>query len=200
MNYNYIAPYYDLLSRICFLNQQQKAHQIILEHLKPNAKILWLGGGSGWFLPKIDQLRFNLSIDYVEVSLVMLTKAKQKKLKNTSVHFIEEDILKFNSDQKYDVIITAFIFDHFKREECELMFNRFNENLKTNGKWIYIDFCENQTKIQRCLTRAMVLFFNVVAGIKAKDFPKVDDLFNNFKMLAKRAYFLKYIEAKVYVK
>lgn len=200
MNYNYIAPYYDILSRFCFLNQQQKAHQVILNHLKQNDRILWLGGGSGWFLEEIDLLGIKLEIDYVEVSSVMMDKAKSKILYNYEVNFIQEDILKFNTSQKYDVVITAFIFDHFKAEECELMFHRFNQNLNRNGKWIYIDFCEDQNLFQRILTRSMVLFFNIIAGIKTQDFPKIERLFSNMKLIESKNYFLKYIQAKVYQK
>lgn len=200
MNYNYIAPYYDVLSRLCFLNRQQKAHKIILNHLKSNDKILWLGGGSGWFLKEIDNLEIKLSIDYVEVSSVMMEKAKERKLKNISIHFIQEDILKFIPNQEYDVIITAFIFDHFQVNECEMMFNRFNSFLRPNGIWVYIDFNEVQNHFQRLLTHSMVLFFSVIAGIKTNDFPKIDYLFDEYKLIDHQEYFGKYIQAKVYQK
>ena len=200
MNYNYIAPYYDVLSRLCFLNRQQKAHKIILNHLKSNDKILWLGGGSGWFLPEIERLGIKLSIDYVEVSAVMIEKAKKHNCNNISIKFIQEDILNFKSNQSYDVVITAFIFDHFQTNECERMFNRFNRYLKPNGLWVYIDFNEVQNYFQRLLTHSMVLFFSVIAGIKTNDFPKIEYLFDEFKLIDQQDYFGKYIQAKVYQK
>lgn len=200
MNYNYIAPFYDTLSKLCFFNRQQKAHKPILEHLKANDRILWLGGGSGWFLTKIDQLGIDLTIDYVEVSFVMINRAKKKSLINISVNFIEEDILYFVPDKAYDVIITAFIFDHFKVIDCENMFNRFDNNLISRGKWIYIDFCEQQNVVQRFITKLMVLFFNVIAGIKTNDFPKISYLFQSYQLISSKSYFINYIQSKVYLK
>lgn len=200
MNYNYIAPYYDFLSRLCFLNRQQNAHKIILKHLNSNDKILWLGGGSGWFLPEIERLGVKLSIDYVEVSSVMIEKAKKYNCNNISIKFILDDILNFKSNQSYDVVITAFIFDHFKRKDCELIFNRFNLNLRDKGKWFYIDFCEDQNVFQRFLTRSMVLFFSIIAGIKTKDFPEIEYLFDEFKLIDQQHLFAKYIQANVYQK
>jgi len=200
MNYNYIAPYYDFLSRLCFLNRQQMAHKIILNYVKPNDKILWLGGGSGWFLPKMDELGFPLTIDYVEVSTIMINKAKQHKLKHLSVNFITQDILHFYPDKIYDVVITAFIFDHFTTTDCQEMFYRFTLNLNHKAKWIYIDFNEDQNQMQRLLTKTMVVFFNLVAGFRTNDFPKVDILFNSYQLIDKQSYFLDYIQSKIYQK
>ena len=189
MNYNYIAPFYDILSRICFLNRQQKAHQPILSYLKNEMKILWIGGGSGWFLEDIDQLNLSLHIDYVELSSAMMNAAKTRNLNAIQVNFIQEDIFEYQLIEEYDLIITAFFFDHFKEEECVDLFHRLNKSLKNKGIWFYVDFNQNQNIIQRFLTKAMVLFFCWVAGIKNKDFPKVEYLFNSYQKIEEHYYF-----------
>ncbi|RLZ10771.1 methyltransferase domain-containing protein [Faecalibacter macacae] len=200
MNYNYIAPYYDLLSRICFLNRQQIAHKIILKYLKANDKILWLGGGSGWFLEEINELNILVEIDYVELSTVMINKAKTRNHSNLKVNFYKEDIFKFETNQNYNIVITAFIFDHFSASDCEVLFTKFNPNLIIEGKWFCVEFNENQNLIQRFLTKSMVVFFNLIAGIKTKDFPKIDHLFNDFNLIEEKQYFWNYIQSKVYKK
>ena len=200
MNYNFIAPYYDVLSRISFLNQQQKAHEIILNHLISNDKILWLGGGSGWFFEEMDQLNLNLEIDYIEFSTVMMKKAKSRKVKNLKVNFISEDLMVYDIRSTYDVILTAFIFDHFEPSDCRLIMNKYEPFLKDKGKWIYIDFTQNQNLIQRLITKSMVTFFTIVAKIKTKDFPKIEYLFDQFELIAEQRYFRNYIVSRVYKK
>ena len=201
MNYNYIAPFYDSLSRICFLNRQQKAHRLILPYLENNQKILWLGGGSGWFLKEMDHLNLNLEIDYVEMSSVMMNKAKSLDLKHIKVNFYQEDLLNFILEKaQYDVIITAFIFDHFSEENCDRIFKKYDKVLKENGLWFYVDFAQDQNKIQRFLTSSMVLFFRLIANIKTNDFPKIEYLFDSFYLVKEEFYFGNYIKSQVFRK
>ena len=200
MNYNYIAPFYDGLSRICFLNRQQNAHHPIIPYLKNNMKILWLGGGSGWFLEEMDKLKFQLEIDYVEISSVMMNAAQARVLRHVKVNYIQQDVLKFYPTAEYDLIITAFIFDHFKVEQCQQIFNQIYPKLKNKGLWFYVDFIQNQNFIQRVLTRSMVLFFNIVAGIKNQDFPKIEYLFDAMKKIEEKFYFGNYIVSRIYQK
>ena len=200
MNYNYIAPYYDFLSRLCFLNRQQKAHDPILKYLKPNERILWIGGGSGWFLNEIDQLNIPIEIDYIEFSSVMINKAKTRKLNHLKVNFYEEDIFKFLYNRQYDGVISAFIFDHFTEENCAELFYKIEPQLKKNGMWFYVDFNQNQTAFQRILTYAMVKFFAIVAGHKSKDFPKIEYLFSDYNLIDEVFYFGNYITSKIYKK
>ena len=200
MNYNYIAPFYDGLSRICFLNNQQKAHQPILTYLRSEMKILWLGGGSGWFLENIDQLNLQLEIDYVEISSVMIKAAKGRQLKHININFIQQDILDFHPIYKYDLIISAFIFDHFKENECQKIFNQINPYLKQKGFWFYVDFNQEQNYIQRILTKSMVMFFNLVARIKNQDFPKIEYLFDEMMKIEEKYYFGNYIVSRIYQK
>ncbi|MBF0597250.1 class I SAM-dependent methyltransferase [Faecalibacter rhinopitheci] len=200
MNYNFIAPYYDILSRICFLNRQQIAHHVILKHLKSGNRILWIGGGSGWFLQELNSLQINLEIDYVELSKVMVDKASSKIYENLKVNYYCEDMFSFNYNRGYDVVISAFIFDHFTEIQCEKLFRKINPFLIKGGKWFYLDFSTKQTKFQQFLTQSMIMFFNVVAGLNNSHFPKIDHLFNEFELVEEVFYFKKYIRAQVFRK
>ena len=201
MNYNYIAPFYDGLSRICFLNRQQIAHRLILNYLENNQKILWLGGGSGWFLKEIDHLKLNLEIDYVEMSSVMMNKAKSLDLKHINVNFYQENLFDFIPEKaQYDVIITAFIFDHFSEENCAKIFKKYSKVLKQTGLWFYVDFTQDQNKIQRFISYSMVLFFRIIANIKTNDFPKIEHFFDSFRLVKEEFYFGNYIKSQVYRK
>lgn len=200
MNYNYIAPYYDWLSRICFLNRQQLAHRPILKYLKPHDRILWIGGGSGWFLREINQLNIPLTIDYVELSETMIQKAQSKVYEHLNINFIAKDMFIVQYEGRYDVVLSAFIFDHFMADQCQTLFKKINLHLRQEGIWFYVDFSENQNLVQKALTKAMVTFFNLVANIKNSNFPKINHLFKDFVLIEKKEYFGKYIEAKIYKK
>lgn len=200
MNYNLIAPYYDVLSRICFINRQQMAHRLILNYLKPNDRICWIGGGSGWFLAELNQLGIPLSIDYIEFSEVMMQQAQKQNIKHLNVNFIQLDMFKFHPKGAYDVVISAFIFDHFTTHKCDELFHKLNKHLKEKGIWFYVDFTPNQTYWQRFLSQLMVHFFDLIAGMGKQSFPKIEYLFNDFNLLQKKTFFLNYIESIVYQK
>ena len=198
MNYNYIAPYYDILSRLAFCNRQQMAHDLILNYLEPHQKILWIGGGSGWLLKKIDALNIPIEIDFIEYSEVMLNQAKKITLTHININFIHADAFNYLFDTTYDGIITAFFFDHFKEDECQKLFYTLNQHLKPDGLWFYIDFVENQTYFQQIITQSMILFFRIVANSRNDKFPKILWLFENYKLLESKNYFGNYMTSRVY--
>jgi len=200
MNYNIIAPYYDILSRIAFCNRQQRAHRLILKYIQPHQHILWLGGGSGWFLKEIDQLGYAVTIDYIEFSESMMNQAKQIPLKNLNLNFIHEDAFEYKYVKKYDVIITAFFFDHFTEEKCTSLHQTLDFHLVEGGLWFYVDFIQNQNKIQKFITQLMIYFFRLVAQIKTDNFPKVEYLFKAYKLVEEKMYFGNYITSRIYRK
>lgn len=200
MNYNLIAPFYDLLSRIAFLNQQQKAHELILKYIKPDQRILWIGGGSGWFLKSLDSLQMNLIIDYVENSEVMIRKAKSVEVKNLEIHFIQEDAFQYAYIKSYDIIITAFFFDHFEEEQCQPLILQLDQTLNKKGLWFFVDFVQQQNYWQKMITQSMIYFFRVVAQIKTKKFPPLNNAFENYEVVEEKHYFLQYIVARIYRK
>lgn len=200
MNYNYIAPYYDVLSRMAFCNRQQMAHKVILKHLHAKDKWLWIGGGSGWFLKEIDALNLPLEIDYIEFSEVMINRAKKIPLHHIKVNFIHADAFNYTYAKAYDGIITAFFFDHFKEEQCQSLFKRLDQHLKPNGLWFYVDFIQNQNLVQQLLTQSMILFFRWVANIKTTNFPKIEALFHPYECLEVQYFFGRYITSRIYKK
>ncbi|MGV0922058.1 class I SAM-dependent methyltransferase [Empedobacter falsenii] len=201
MNYNFIAPYYHSLSQLIFLNRQHQAHFVILKHLKENDKILWVGGGAGKFIAEIEKLNLKLDIDYVDFSSKMIDLAKKGKTSNLNMNFIVADIFDFETDKKYDVVMTTFLFDHFKQPKAEELFNQLNSYLKIGGLWFYVDFVQNQKGWQKSVTNVMLSFFRIVIGLDISQLPKMQQSFMSyFEIVENKLFFKKYIESIVYQK
>ncbi|HBX62046.1 MULTISPECIES: class I SAM-dependent methyltransferase [Empedobacter] len=201
MNYNFIAPYYHSLSQLIFLNRQHQAHFVILKYLKKNDKILWVGGGAGKFIAEIEKLNLKLDIDYVDFSSKMIDLAKKEKTSNLNINFIVADIFDFETDKKYDVVMTTFLFDHFNQSKAEELFSQLNSYLKVEGLWFYVDFVQNQKGWQKSVTNVMLSFFRIVIGLDISQLPKMHQSFlPNFKIVEHKFFFKKYIESIVYQK
>ena len=201
MNYNFIAPYYHSLSQLIFLNRQHQAHFVILKHLKENDKILWVGGGAGKFIAEIEKLNLKLDIDYVDFSSKMIDLAQKEKTSNLNINFIVADIFDFETDEKYDVLMTTFLFDHFKQPKAEELFGQLNSYLKVGGLWFYVDFVQNQKGWQKSVTNVMLSFFRIVIGLDISQLPRMQQSFlSYFKIVEHKFFFKKYIESIVYQK
>ncbi|WP_291075520.1 MULTISPECIES: class I SAM-dependent methyltransferase [unclassified Empedobacter] len=201
MNYNFIAPYYHSLSQLIFLNRQHQAHFVILKYLKKNDKILWVGGGAGKFIAEIEKLNLKLDIDYVDFSSKMIDLAKIEKTSNLNINFIVADIFDFETDKKYDVVMTTFLFDHFNQSKAEELFSQLNSYLKVGGLWFYVDFVQNQKGWQKSVTNVMLSFFRIIIGLDISQLPKMYQSFlPNFKIVEHKFFFKKYIESIVYQK
>ncbi|GGE97972.1 Methyltransferase domain-containing protein [Chishuiella changwenlii] len=201
LNYNFIAPYYHSLSRIIFFNRQHLAHFPILNYLKEGDKVLWIGGGAGKFIPELEKLNIKLEIDYIDFSSEMIKIAEKNKTSNCKINFITSDIFNYQLNKEYDVVMTTFLFDHFKQEKAQELFLKINRVIKNNGIWFYVDFSQNQKGWQKGITSLMLIFFKIVIGLNINQLPKMKSIFeDNFELIHQELFFRKYIESLVWRK
>ena len=90
-DFNFIAPFYDVLARIVFGNAILKAQTTHLSEINENDQVLILGGGTGKLL---EHIPFCDRVDYVEKSEKMIRIAK-RRLVNRSVNFVNHDFLNY---------------------------------------------------------------------------------------------------------
>ncbi|MET3115074.1 ubiquinone/menaquinone biosynthesis C-methylase UbiE [Pedobacter sp. CG_S7] len=205
-NYDKIARYYDFLSRIVFLNTQVKAQTIQLSDIPPYSKLLIAGGGSGWILEELSKLQpKNLSITYIEISTEMINLAKRRNIRHNKIEFINGALETFVTNQKYDVIHTAFFFDNFAKDRVDFVFRKLNDLLRPGGLWLYSDFSyQHQTdkKWKGIFLKLMYLFFNKIANVEATELIDTSVNFERaaYKKLKEREYYLKFIKAIIYIK
>jgi ubiquinone/menaquinone biosynthesis C-methylase UbiE len=204
-DYNSIAKIYDGLSRIIYQNSIVKAQVFLIQFIKDNDRILIIGGGTGWILEEINKLqRQNLSVVYVEKSSAMISRAKKRNPSTLKTTFIENAIEEYTTDEKFDIIITAFLFDNFKKEKIEIVFAKLDGCLKQQGIWLYADFVNdpsNKKIWQQLLLRSMYIFFRITAGIETQELIDMQPYFaGNYELMAKEFYYSGFIQAKAYRK
>jgi len=203
-NYDRVAGFYDSLSKLVFGNALMQAQRSMLHKIPAHSKILIVGGGTGAMMEEIAKLHpAGLSITYVEISEKMTALARQRNVGQNRVEFVHAAIEDYRTDRTFDVIITAFLFDNFKQEKAELVFNVLNKLLSVKGHWLLADFYIDPKKLwQKWLLRSMYLFFNILSNVETNQLPETETLFhaNGYQTVFQQFSFGRFIHSNVYQK
>lgn len=170
-NFNFIAPFYDLLVRIFFGRSLQIAQQFHLKKIKPEDKVLILGGGTGqvlYWLPA------SCEVTFLDVSEVMIKKAKKKG----KAHFIQADFIDYSMDQKFDWIVCSFFLDCFDVKVLNAVLDKIYKMIETKGSLIITDFIISNTR-QKWFSRSMVWGFQWVANLQANKLHPIQKIVRN---------------------
>ncbi|SKC01634.1 class I SAM-dependent methyltransferase [Dyadobacter psychrophilus] len=203
-NYDRAAGFYDKLSKVVFGNALTEAQRSVLHFIPENAKILIAGGGTGMVLEEIARMRTSgIHITYVEISEKMLAVARRRKVGENKVQFIHAAIETFHSNEKFDIIVTSFLFDNFKEDKAAVVFNVLDNLLIPNGSWLFTDFNieKNQSRIwQRWLLKSMYFFFRIISNVEANDLPEIEMLYSNagYKVVFQKLFYGNFIKSFVY--
>ncbi|GEO06284.1 hypothetical protein AAE02nite_39480 [Adhaeribacter aerolatus] len=208
--FDLVAPYYDFLAGLVFGRAIKKAQLTHLENIPHNARILIIGGGTGWLLPELFARTTPSRIVYLEASASMLHLAKGKINNLTPaipVEFrlgTEENI---HPAEEFEVVISFFFLDLFRPSELEIITSILYSSLRPNGYWLIADFVETPGSGLRqiwtkLLTRTMYRFFRVVSSISATTLPDWQKILGRYHLVPqKSAYFyLNLIKAVLYQK
>lgn len=179
-----IAPFYDFLAKMVFGNSLKKAQIHFLPHIPENARILILGGGSGWLLAELIKRNPSSEIVYVEASEKMLdlTKkylAKKNLFKNSRITLLLDAEYYKKNDQKFDVVITNFFLDLFTEITLENIILSLSAMLKPDGLWLLSDFDKKEfesSSWKKLFISSMYFFFKKTAkieGSKLYDFDRM---------------------------
>ncbi len=201
-NYDNAAWFYDRLSRIVYGDAIIRAQVYLLKFINSGDKILIVGGGTGWILEKIAGLRVSgLNITYVEVSKRMMTLSQRRNVGNNVV-FINRAAEDIALPNDFDVIITPFLFDNFKKPGFEKIFNHLHNSLKTDGIWLNSSFQLKGKWWQWVLLKSMFLFFKLTCSIEASSLPKIDETFirKGYNTDTQQTFFNNFIKSAVYRK
>lgn len=208
-NYDNIARYYDLLSRMVFGSSQRDAQTALLSYIPAVSHVLIAGGGTGWILEAIaEKCPPGLHIYYVELSANMIAKAAKTNYLPNKVTFINQAIENFELAQTgltgVDVIITPFLFDNFKEERIPGLFQHLNTMLSPGGKWLFTDFHYQQHMPywQQLLLNSMYLFFRILCAVEASALTNMLPLFQShgYDRVYEQYYFRRFIWSAVFEK
>lgn len=203
-NYDVIARYYDVLSRMVFFNAQRKAQIDQLRYIPANSQILIVGGGTGWILEEISKIQpAHLQITYVDLSVNMLERAKKRNIGKNEVTFVHSAIEELQSEKKYTVILTAFLFDNFLEARIAKVFHQLHHLLEPGGLWIFTDFdaTAKERKIWKgYLLKTMYLFFRHIAQVEASSLLQTEQYFieAGYTVISEALYYRRFIKSTVY--
>lgn len=129
-----------------------KARRLFIENdvnIKSNDEILDIGCGPGYildFLPEVNYTGIDLDKNYIE-------KAIDNYGDRGSFICTSIDNFEANNNNRYDRIITSGVLHHLTDKQCNTLFTKAKQLLKTNGRFVSMDGCyiPNQNKIAKYL-------------------------------------------------
>ncbi len=205
-NYDKIAKVYDFISRLVYGNALVNAQVWLLKYVPANSRILIVGGGTGWILEKFAAIHSNgLIIDYVESSAKMIALSQKRKYQENEVNFINVAIENYTTTNKYDVILTPFLFDNFTADKIQILFTQLNALLKPTGTWLYADFMYDKQKSplwQKVLLKTMYFFFKLTSDIETQELVSMDVYFKTagYNKMERETWFFNFIQSVAFQK
>lgn len=170
-NFDRIAPFYDLLVRLVFGRMLGKAASRYLGVVTPAQRVLVVGGGTGRIL---DYLPDSAEITYLELSSLMLEKARARQERN--VTYIQEDFIQWQYQHKYDVIVFPFFLDVFGEKNLDRVIEKTKKLLDKDGLLLVSDFQSTSRRIHQLLLKLMHLFFRLVADLESRKLLEIRSL------------------------
>jgi len=199
-NYDTVAWFYDRLSRLVFGHALINAQLYLLDAIPANANILIAGGGTGWILEEITELHpSGLTITYIDASAKMIALSRKRNVGSNKVVFIASTAEDAQTDGRFDIVLTPFLFDNLTEETARSVFAGIDKLLIPHGKWLYADYQDTGIFWQRVLLRAMYIFFGAFSGVKAKRLPDVETYFlrNKYMVTKQKTFFKNFVVAKI---
>lgn len=128
--------YYTESGRNAFKNFTEPLFKNIVSQLDRENSVgqaLDIGCGYGNYIAATNQTLETANITGLELQLDVFEDA-QKKFKNTqSVSVLQEDILSYETDQKYDLILLNYVLFYFNSIEKEKLFTKLKKLLSPKG-------------------------------------------------------------------
>ncbi|WP_411825281.1 class I SAM-dependent methyltransferase [Luteolibacter sp. AS25] len=197
MNFDRIAPFYELVEVLFAGGMLQKCRTEFLDDLEPPRNVLILGEGNGRFLNEL-LLRFPDSrVTCVDGSSEMIRLAAERLRKNglggCSVKFIHQDIAKWEpAERGFDLLVVHFFLDCFERAEIRSIVEKLKIAAKSNAILLLSDFQEPagflRGKLSRVLLSCLYRFFGFTAGVRTRRIISPDEILveNGFNEVDRR--------------
>ena len=195
---------YDDLCQLIYGQRVKNAQIDSLQFIQSGSNILIVGGGTGWILEEIAKIHSSgLKITYIDCSSKMIQLSKKRNTALNKIEFIHTYIEDINlPQQKYDVVLTPFLFDNFSQSTSLSIFKKIDASLKSDGYWLYIDFhiSEKSNYKQKSVLKLMYVFFRLICKIEANRLPIIDDYFLSYKIISHKYYCKNFIIMQIFQK
>ncbi len=140
-------------------NHNYAYHNWIIKRINNNSTVLDVGCGDGTLCFKLSSCNKVVGIDPSENSI----KIANQNNTYDNVSFINDDYLKYNFKEKFDVIIFVASIHHMNMEKALLKAQRL---LKKNGKIIIVGLAKPSTIIDNIIELFRVIPSFIISKIK----------------------------------
>ncbi|TPE43509.1 class I SAM-dependent methyltransferase [Pontibacter mangrovi] len=203
-----VASFYDPLSRLVYGRALQQAQLALLPFVPEGARVLVIGGGTGWLLEQLLHAGKRLEILYLEAAPAMLQMSRQKydafpKPHQAQVQFRLGTEQALQPQEQFDVIITPFLLDLFPPQRLQALMGRLAQALHPKGQWLFADFWPVQQRPlwwQRLLIKSMYVFFGWLSQVQARQLPDYQQHFKDlgFSPTHSQSFYGGMVQAKVF--
>ncbi len=205
-NYDPIARYYDWLSRLFFGRSEIDAQVGMLKYVAAGSRVLIVGGGTGWILEELAAIHpAGLRIVYVEPSGKMMDLSRNRNYGENDVVFVQLPVEQWVTEERFDVILTGFVFDNFTADRTGFVFRLLDGLLRGGGYWLFAEFClqKGVGKFwQALMLKTMYWSARLVCRVEASQLTDAEPLFAaaGYRQLERAYYYARFIKAIVYEK
>lgn len=200
-NFDGVAAIYDTLSNVVFGRSMVRSQTFYLRDIPSGAKVLIIGGGTGWLLKELLVVNSTCSIWYIEASAKMLELTKERISKSSNaIHLIHGTEDSIPPGIKFDAVITHFYLDLFSQISCNQVIQKISRSMHVKSMWLVTDFI-NKTWWQNILLFVMYKFFRLTSHIEASNLPAWQQLLktNGFIEDKSNFFFWKFIRSSLFV-
>jgi len=203
--YDRIAWIYDVLARLIFRGNLLKSQTHYLSDLKPNDRILIIGGGTGKVLEALNRLDILLEIDFIEPSTAMIEKARKRMLdsSNLMVNFQQVTLESFTVRSKYDWVCCFYFLDLFKEHSLKEHLYRIKTMMNEGANLLVADFNNRESNWwKRLLSAIMHWFFKMTTQLESNKLKNIDSLLldSGFRKEKEAHFFSRFIFSAIYQK
>lgn len=176
-----LAPWYDGLVKLAFGREVYRAQVQWLDRIPAGARVLIIGGGTGWILSEVLRRSQASQVTYLEISEGMLVQTRQRMQREGWP--LERYVLRRGSwqdlseEETYEAVLTFFFLDLFKEAEVRNLMWALSQRVDKQGVWLFADFLP-VNRGQRWLLQLMYAFFRRACGISGQQLLPYDRLFN----------------------
>jgi len=180
MNFNFVAPSYEMLARLVFGNEHRRAEAFFLPAIPVGSRVLLVGGGSGHLLRELLTTRDPAAVAFVEPSSAMRRRAvkRVRQMANAARVMFYATSGELSGQPVFDALVTPYVLDLFPDDELRTEFlPPLVASLSPAARWLFTDFVSSQNRRQALLLKVMYAFFRLVAAIPARRLPDYNSVF-----------------------
>jgi len=175
--FDLLAPYYDLMELVLAGGKLHRCRTAFLDQIADCRNILLVGEGHGRALVECCRRFPGARIVCLDASAGMLARARLRMEREagptSNVEFIQADVLDWPvRAQEFDLVVTNFFLDCFRREQLEVIIPRLAGGLLPGGNWLLSDFQVGKKRGQRLRSKlilwTMYCFFRAVTNLPAR--------------------------------